>query len=169
MKPLTNKIRLLSVLICINLLSACATPQQTKTEYLFFKTAGDQLPISKVTDIDGNPVDLNKPNKRKLVILFATWCSDSQRALTALNSSQLLKEEDLEIIAIAREETNEIVSKFKQERGFTFTMAADPKREIYSKFANAGIPRFIMVDKNNTIIDHVVAEGENQLDKIHWN
>lgn len=149
-------------------LSACATTQQKKVEYLFYKNSGDTLPIDKVIDIQGDEVDLTNSNKRKLVILFATWCSDSQRALKALNQSDILNESDLEIIAIGREDTIEKLFNFKKEYNLTFNLAADPKREIYSKFANAGIPRFIMVDKNNLIIDHVIAEGEQQIQKIHW-
>ena len=162
-------IKLLIGLIGVGILSACASTSHPTVEYLFYKNKGDTLPIRHITDIEGKTINLDNPEKRKLVILFATWCSDSQRALTALNSSELLKDKDLDIIAIAREETNEVVSTFKKERGFTFNMAEDPNREIYSKFANAGIPRFIMVDKNNIIVNHVIAEGENQLDKIRWN
>lgn len=155
----------LGLLLC---LTACATTKQEKIDYLFYKNAGDAFPIDKIIDIQGNEVDLKNPNKRKLVILFATWCSDSQRALTALNTSDILQDPELEIIAIGREDTLEKLVTFKQEYNLKFNLAADPKREIYSKFANAGIPRFIMVDKNNLIIDHLIAEGENQIDKIHW-
>lgn len=140
-----------------------------KIVYLSYKKTGDLLPISQVTTIDGQKIDLTTPKKRKLIILFATWCSDSQRAFKALKQSDILKDPELEIIAIAREHTIDEVKEFKQKNNLQLNMVADPKREIYKLFANAGIPRFIMVGKDNKIIDHVVAEGENQLDKIHWN
>lgn len=151
------------------LLTACsATKQPEKIEYLFYTVAGDPLPINQVTDVSGKQVDLTDPSKRKLVILFATWCSDSQRALNALNQSDLLQKPDLEVIAIGREHTAQQLSEFQQKNNYQINMAADPDRSLYSRFANAGIPRFIMVGKDNVIIDHVVAEGEEQLSKIHW-
>lgn len=153
------------------LLSSCAVKvkQPKKIEYLSYITAGEDFPLTELTDIKGNKLDLSNPNKRKLVILFATWCSDSQRALTALSKSEILNHQDLEIVTIGREETIEKLEKFQKERSFNYTMVADPKREIYSQFANAGIPRFITIGKDNKIIGHIIAEGENQLDKIVWN
>ncbi len=170
MKLLTNIHKSALLVLATLLISSCASAgKNKKIEYLFYKNAGDEFPINQVIDIEGRTVDLTDNAKRKLVILFATWCSDSQRALAALSQSEILNEQGLEIIAIAREEDVEKVTNFKNEKGYGFNMAADPNREIYSKFANAGIPRFIMVDENNIIVDHVIAEGENQLDKIHWN
>lgn len=151
------------------LLSSCAAKQPKKIEYLSYITAGADFPLAELTDIKGNKLDLSNPNKRKLVILFATWCSDSQRALTALSKSEILNHQDLEVVAIGRQETVESLEKFQEKRGFNYTMVADPKREIYGQFANAGIPRFITVGKDNKIIGHIIAEGENQLDKIVWN
>lgn len=165
---MNQSVKTILIPILLLCLTACATTKQEKIDYLFYKNSGDTFPVDKVIDIQGNEVDFKSSKKRKLVILFATWCSDSQRALKALNQSNILDEPDLEIIAIGREDTLEKLVKFKQEYNLSFNLAADPNREIYSKFANAGIPRFIMLDKNNLIIDHVIAEGENQIQKIHW-
>lgn len=169
MTTIKRLLQLSLITLCAATLIACASTPQKKIEYLFLKKAGEQLPLSEVVDIDGNKIDLTNPNKRKLVILFATWCSDSQRALTALSKSDLLEDNELEIVAIAREQSEKEIRKFQEERNFSFQMVTDEKRELYSIFANAGIPRFIMVGKDNLIIDHVVAEGDNQLSKIHWN
>ncbi len=161
---------LLAAALSTFLVGGCATqaPQYQKIEYLTYVTAGQTMPLTQVTNIDGEQLDLTAGDKRKLVILFATWCSDSQRAMSALAESDLLKQEDLQIVAIAREQDAETVKTFQQERGLDIEFVADTDRSIYSKFANAGIPRFIMVDKDNSIIDAVIAEGENQLDLIHW-
>lgn len=126
------------------------------------------MPLQTVTTIDGQNIDLTNPDKRKLVILFATWCSDSQRAMKALHESDILNQEDLQIVAIARENTVEEIEKFRQERNITIDLVADVDRSIYKQFASAGIPRFVMVDKNNLIVNEVLAEGENQIELIQW-
>lgn len=139
----------------------------SKPKYEEFVSANSALPISQITDIDGNKVELLNGKNKKLVILFATWCSDSNRALKALNNSDILKDPNIDIIAIAREETKETVSKWRALNNINVPLAADPDRSIFKQFAAAGIPRMITVE-NGRIIAMNLAEGENQLDQIVW-
>ncbi|WP_041296056.1 TlpA family protein disulfide reductase [Kangiella koreensis] len=148
--------------------SSDTQPVTTKPKYETYVQVGQLMPLKTVTTIDGKSIDLTNPEKRKLVILFATWCSDSQRAMKALHESDILNQEDLQIVAIARENTVEEIKKFRQERNITIDLVADVDRSIYKQFASAGIPRFILVDKNNRIVNEVLAEGENQIELIQW-
>lgn len=170
--------QLLLSTICILIVAGCATtrapssadtsPVAAKPKYETYIQVGQVMPLQTVTTIDGKSIDLTNPKKRKLVILFATWCSDSQRAMKALHESDILNQEDLQIVAIARENTVEEIEKFRHERNITIDLVADVDRSIYKQFASAGIPRFIMVDKNNRIVNQVLAEGENQIELIQW-
>ncbi len=141
---------------------------ESKPKYEEFVQAGDLLPISSIQDIEGRLVDLNAKGKRKLVILFATWCSDSNRALKALNKSALLNDDSIEIIAIAREEKAEVVTAWRDKFDIKVPLAVDSDRSIYKQFAVGGIPRLITVSQDNKIIKMNLAEGENQLDLIEW-
>ena len=175
--------RLCAILLASSLMSACQTngvissneeatntiatsPQKPKYEE--FVIAGQAMPIESVIDVNGKTIDLTATDKQKLVILFATTCSDSNRALKALNQSDLLNEDDVEIIAIAREETSETVIAWRDENGIKVPLAADPDRSIYKMFAAAGIPRFITVSADNKVIKMNLAEEENQLSLIEW-
>ncbi len=142
--------------------------QQAEPKYQEFITSGDALPITTIENINGNTVDLSTPDKKKLVILFATWCSDSNRMLNALNESEILNDTSIEIIAIAREEDKATVIKWRDENHIKVPLAVDVDRSIYSQFAKGGIPRLITVSQDNKIIKMNLAEGENQLAKIHW-
>jgi peroxiredoxin len=139
-----------------------------KPKYQEFIQAGDLLPLSKIKNLEGDLVDLESGDKRKLVILFATWCSDSNRALKALNQSELLSDESIEIIAIAREESEATVKAWRDKFDIKVPLAVDSDRSIYKQFAVGGIPRIITVSKDNKIIKMNLAEGENQLDLIEW-
>lgn len=147
-------------------LSTLEVPQAAK--YETYVTAGQSFPLTTVTSIDGKTIDLTSSKSQKLVILFATWCSDSQRAMNALRTSSLLVKPDLEIVAIARENTVEEVKQFKQDYQLNINFVADVDRSIYKQFASAGIPRFIMVDDKNIVANAVLAEGDNQLNLIRW-
>ncbi|KGJ93544.1 TlpA family protein disulfide reductase [Colwellia psychrerythraea] len=152
-------------------LSACqAIPlnQQEAVIHDEYVNSGDILPIESISTIDGETVNLHQLGKRKLVILFATWCHDSNRLLKALNNSPLLESDDIEIIAIAREEDVTTVSTWRDKRGIKVALAVDNDRSIYKRFASGGIPRLITIGENNKIIQMNLAEGEQQLAKIIW-
>jgi peroxiredoxin len=153
----------------VNITNVDSTPEeQTAPKYEELVHTGDTLPIRYIVDINGHTVDLTNGKKRKLVILFATWCSDSNRALKALNKSPLLNDPTLDIIAIAREESDEEVIKWRNEHNIKVPLATDLDRSIYKQFAVGGIPRLITVGKDNKVIKMNLAEGENQLKLIHW-
>lgn len=137
-------------------------------KYEEFITAGQTLPIQSIVDVNGATVDLTTTDKRKLVILFATHCSDSNRALKALNQSELLNDDSVEIIAIAREETADTVIAWRDKYAIKTPLATDPDRSIFKQFAAAGIPRFIMVSADNNVIKMNLAEDEDPLSLIEW-
>lgn len=174
MKP--NNI--IGALFTLSILSACQNTNSVaiehvepinikKTKYEEYVSSGQQLPIQSIIDIDGNKMELHQGDSKKLVILFATWCSDSNRALKALNESELLNDADIEIIAIAREETLETVKQWRDQNNIKVPLAVDPDRAIFKRFAAAGIPRMVTV-YGGKIIAMNLAEGDNQLEKIVW-
>lgn len=172
-----------TIILAISLLSACQTtdvksPDQgvgdttassvEQPEYEEYISPGQTLPIQSVVDVNGETVDLSATDKRKLVILFATHCSDSNRALKALNNSELLDDDSIEIVAIAREETADTVIEWRDRYGIKTPLATDPDRSIFKQFAAAGIPRFITVSPDNEIIKMNLAETEDPLSLIEW-
>jgi thiol-disulfide isomerase/thioredoxin len=133
-----------------------------------YVNTGDLLPIASITTFVGEVLDLRQLGKRKLVILFATWCHDSNNLFNALNNSALLENNDIKIIAIAREEDIETVTAWRDKRGIKVSLAVDNDRSLYKRFASGGIPRLITVDENNKIIKMNLAEGQQQLEKVFW-
>ncbi len=165
--------RLCVILLVTSLMTACQTTDTAAASpetprYEEFITLGQVLPIESVVDVNGETIDLTTPDKRKLVILFATWCKDSNHALKALNQSELLNDDSIEIIAIAREESAETVIAWRDENGIKTPLAADPDRSIFKQFAAAGVPRFITVSADNRVIKMNLAEVEDPLSLIEW-
>jgi len=161
----------LSVILLV-LLSSCKSTysehSQPNSTYHEFINSGDLLPISTITNVDGEEVDFQRLGKKKLVILFATWCHDSNNLLNALNRSPLLDDDSIAIIAIAREEDNETVKAWRAAHHIKVPLAVDIDRSIYKRFASGGIPRIITVGENNKVIQMNLAEGSEQLAKIIW-
>ncbi len=170
---MVNKAFKVSVLTCLWIgLFACQSPSvlvdEVANKYPEYITSGDILPIALITTIDDVELDLHRTDKKKLVVLFATWCSDSNRLLTALNNSPLLTDKTVQVIAIAREEDKETVITWRNTRGINVDIAVDEDRSIYKRFAEGGIPRIITVDEDNKVIKMNLAEGQVQLSKVAW-
>ena len=173
LKQIINNTLKISTLTCLWLvLSACQSPgvltSAEPEKFPEYITSGDILPINSITTIDGIAVNLHRTDKKKLVILFASWCTDSNRLLTALNNSPLLADNSIEIVAIAREEDAATIKAWRDKRGIKVALAVDEDRSIYKKFAGGGIPRLISVDEDNKVIKMTLADGQEQLSKIIW-
>lgn len=147
-------------------LSGCASQAAApeKVEMRALLTQGDSFPVDSVEDIEGKVHAIGHKDKKQVVMLFATWCSDSMAALETLRRSPLLQRQDVEILAIAREQDKAHLQVWSKEKGFSLTFAADPKRELYRQLATAGIPRFIEIDSNQRIVQHVLAESPDALE-----
>ena len=161
----------ISLLFITLLITGCATSsieQETHTEYQTYVQTGELSPVTLFTDTQGNQINLNSSQNAKLLVLFSTWCPDSQRAMNALKGSDLNLDPNLDIIGIGREENKEALDKFAAEYEINFPLIADKDRSIYAKFANAGIPRLILLDKDNQIVKTIIAEGENPLMEVQW-
>lgn len=153
--------------------SGCATnaghsADQEKPEYLTYVKAGDKVPVTQFVDTQGNTIDLSKSSNNKLLILFATWCHDSQRTMKHLTASDLYLSPNVDIIGIGREEDKQTLDKFAKEYELNFALIADSDRSIYNQFANIGIPRLILLDANNEVVKTLVGETENVITEVIW-
>lgn len=174
-----NKLTLLSSVLAFTLLTSACQQQivhadnnisaSTQTpKYPEYINSGEMLPLKSIQTIDGKEVDLASTEKQKLVILFATWCSDSNRLLKALNQDAILQNPNIEVIAIAREEDKATVTAWRDEHDIKVALATDADRSIFKQFAEAGIPRIVTVSNNNQVIKMNLAEGQEQLQLIDW-
>jgi peroxiredoxin len=160
--------RILSIGLATLLLTttACSSTPHPKG-YETYVSQGDSFKDIELKDIDGNTVSFNN-NQKKLVILFATWCSDSKRTLRDLKASPLSQDPNLAVIAIGREETEQSLAEFKTSFGMPFTLVADPDKTIYNHYANKGIPRLILLDERNRVIQTWIGEDPDTVANIAW-
>lgn len=128
---------------------------------------GAQLPWQTLRTIDGHDVKLT-PGKRQLLVFFATWCHDSQRAMSQLMASDLVRQQDLQIIGIGREEQIPALQKFRSEYKLNFALVADPGRALYAKVASKGIPQLVTVAADGTIQQVLLGEVPDAIAQLHW-
>ena len=126
---------------------------------------GDLAPQFEVTTLDGARFSL-KEHRGEVVLInfFATWCGPCLEEMPHLEKEiwQRHKSAKLAMIALGREHTNSELIPFRKKHQLTFPMAGDVKREIFDKYAEAYIPRSLLIDVNGRVIAQVVGYNEKE-------
>jgi peroxiredoxin len=146
--------RLLFFISCLASFSTLAQsvvvdPQTTLTKI------GVVAPSVHLKTIDGKDFDLQDA-RGKVVLLnfFATWCGPCMEEMPHLQDQiwDRFKDRNFIMVAVDREEAENVVKAFETKRQFGFPIACDPKREIYSKFATKYIPRNFLISAKGVIV-----------------
>jgi len=130
---------------------------------------GQRAPDFKVKTIEGKSVQLQTlEGKAVWINFFATWCGPCKAELPALENfwQNIKTNENAVILCIGREETQEKIKPFRDERQLTLPMAPDPDRSIYGLYATKYIPRNILIDKKGMIVYQSKGYTEDEFREI---
>lgn len=131
---------------------------------------GDAMPnfeLKSSVNGDVKPADLK--GKVVLVSLFATWCGPCQKELADVQSTLWPKykdNKDFVMLVIGREHTDEDLQKYNERKKFTFPLYPDPKREVFSLFAEKSIPRAYLFGKDGKLIYSSVGYTAEEFQKL---
>jgi len=129
--------------------------------------SGQSVPDFAVSTIDGELIKIGDL-KGKVVWLnfFATWCPACMAEMPRLENEvwQKLKEKDFIVLALGREHTQEELKAFQKEKGFSFSIAPDPKREVYRLFAKQTIPRNYVINQEGIIVHQSTGYTPEEFD-----
>ena len=109
---------------------------------------GDVVPDAALTMADGKTRKLSSWEDRTVVLFFyGTW---SKRAAADLEAVAALRKgrtsQPLTLVGIARDAKPDEVRKFAADQKLDFPQAADPKGELYGRFAEKGLPWLAVLD-----------------------
>jgi peroxiredoxin len=115
---------------------------------------GDIAPSFHLTDVDGREFSTDEV-RGKVVLLnfFATWCGPCIKELPYVEEIWKTNRhsDKFSLLVIGREETNESVTAFRRQHGFSFPMAADPQCSAYLLYAKKYIPRTFLISGDGKI------------------
>ena len=162
------KKHLLSFLLVASLLlgalvaPAAESPEVAKATRV---KVGQSAPQFEVTQLDGKQFSLKEQRGKVVVVnFFATWCGPCVAEMPHLESQiwQKKKDKKFAFISIGREHSTDELKPFRAKHKLTFPMAGDPKREVYGLYAEAYIPRTLLIDGEGRIVRQVVGYEEEE-------
>ena len=131
---------------------------------------GDALPEFELkSSVYGDIKSADLKGKVVLVSLFATWCGPCQKELAEVQSTLWPKykdNKDFKMLVIGREHTDEDLQKYNERKKFSFPLYPDPKREVFSLFAEKSIPRAYLFDKDGKLIYASMGYTEEEFKKL---
>ena len=117
---------------------------------------GDPLPqFSLNSEVYGKVTPADLKGKVVLVSLFATWCGPCQKELAEVEKTlypSYKGNKDFRLLVIGRKHTDADLKKYNERKKFTFPLYPDPKREVFSLFADQSIPRAYLFDKEGKLV-----------------
>ena len=131
---------------------------------------GQQIPSFTFNDLEGNVKSIEDLKGKVIMIsFFATWCGPCLRKLPYLQTeiyNKYKNHPNFELLIFGREHSQEEVEKFRRQKGYTFPILGDPKRMVYSKFANSLIPRSFIIDRTGKVIYSSIGFDDEDFDKL---
>jgi peroxiredoxin len=131
---------------------------------------GDSAPDFSTATADGEDFTLAEEKGRVVVLnFFATWCGPCLVELPHIESiwKRHHASDKFRLLVVGREESLEKVREFREANGFTFPVAPDPDRAIYSLFAHSSIPRTIVISPEGVIVYSKAGFDPADLDELN--
>ncbi|MBQ0048961.1 MAG: TlpA family protein disulfide reductase [Bacteroidales bacterium] len=158
-------LRLLSCLVAVTPLFGCLlassctmTQEEAITPADNLVHVGDPLPYFEITMNDDSLLKTSDlSGKPTLIVFFSTLCKDCQRELPTLNRRYLDHAADTTFVAIARQQTPDVLADYWAAHQLSLPYSAQPDRSVYHLFARKGIPRIYISDAHGIVCKVVEA------------
>lgn len=109
-------------------------------------------------DLDGKIRRLDEFKGKVIFLnLWATWCKPCEEEMPSMQRVyNVLKGRNFEMIALSVDTDGpEVVKKFVERHGLTFTVLHDPKGKIKDGYKTTGVPETFIIDQNGVIAEKV--------------
>ena len=121
------------------------------------------------SDVHGELSSADLKGEVVLMTFFATWCGPCQKELAAVQEKLwpvYKNNKGFRLVVVGREHTDEQLKDYNEIKKFSFPMYPDPKREVYSKFADITIPRAYLFGKDGKLIHASKGFEDGDMEKV---
>lgn len=157
--------RVLAVVAIVAVLAASALAAgrlDDDTDYRATPLLGELVPDATVTGLDGAPVALRDLAGRTVIVNFwNTWCVPCRREVPALETfwSRHSQDPDLVFVGIVRDDTEDAVRAFVDERRWDWDIAFDPGERAALAFGTTGQPETFAIAPDGLVVGRRVGEA----------
>ncbi len=131
---------------------------------------GTLVPDFSLFTLDGQQIKFSELKGKTVFLNFFTLsCPMCMKELPLLEKEIWLKYKnrpDVVILAVGREEQVDKLNSFREKKGLTIPIVADPKREVYALFASQYVPRNIVIDKQGMLVLSEVGFTEESAEEL---
>lgn len=136
--------------LCATLLGACQPPVMPDGRVI---EVGDVVPAFRCETLDGGEFDSRETGGIPTVLVFFnTYCTDCEEELPELQRfHEMNMDYSARLMLVGRDEEPGRISKYWGSHGLSLPVCAGNSRKEYSLFANSGIPRIYIYDKDGVV------------------
>jgi peroxiredoxin len=132
-----------------------------------YKT-GDTVDDATLAMADGTEAKLSAYEGKVLVLFFyGTWekhAGDTAAQIDGLRKAR--SKQKLAVVGVARDAKIEDAKKFGEDQKLGFPQAADPKGELYAKFASKGLPYVAVLDGERKLKHSAAGVDEEAIEAV---
>lgn len=142
--------------------AVAATQLDRDVSYKGTPLLGQLVPAESVTTLDGQRLDLRDLAGRVVIVNFwNTWCVPCLREVPALETfwSRHANDPDLVFLGVVRDDTEEAVSDWVDERRWDWTIAMDPDDRTALAFGTTGQPETFAIAADGLVVGRRVGEA----------
>ncbi len=125
-------------------------PVNTGTEAHEFELPDMDGKMVKLSDFRGKVVFLN---------FWATWCKPCEEEMPSMQALyNTLPKDKFEIVAVSVDnEPREVVKKFGEKFGLSFTILHDKRGKTKERYMTTGVPETFILDQNGIVAEKVMG------------
>jgi thiol-disulfide isomerase/thioredoxin len=136
---------------------------ENKLELIRKLAIGQPAPNFKTVDIVGEPVELNKIESNKIVLVFwASWCPHCEDIMPVIKE-YYNDPKDLQVVAVSIDESESDLRKSIKDLGLDWINIAELKGwngDIIEEYGVAATPTIFILDEDKKIISKPVGERD---------
>lgn len=158
----------MAVVICMLLLSACGSGENTEMNKNAMGNQGPQAPMFELMSMKGNPVKHADYDDQKVYVKYwASWCSICLAGLKELNTLAG-QDHEFEVITIVtphykgEKSAKDFKAWFSQQPYSNLTVLFDEKGEWAKQFGLRGFPSSYYIGSDGALVSSSIGHVDNE-------